>query len=630
MTSRTLIKRILKWSIAPLSVAILSVATLQPVIQAQPPSDNGTPANPDQQNGTQVLTRGPIHEAFGQPTVFNPKPGLLIPKKPPQVVEELPPDEKPEGDNVGWLGGYWSWEEDKNDFMWISGFWRVLPPGRQWIPGYWNENAELYQWVSGYWAGTDDVQQEVIAQAPPESLEQGAPPTAPSDEHIWAPGSWVYRESRYMWRPGYWIANQPGWAWIPSSYYWTPSGYIYVGGYWDWSIRRRGILFAPCYFDPVVVYRPGYYYRPTVCLDIDVITPHFFCRPSYGHYYFGDYYAATYVNVGITPWFNVSIGRGPRFYSCDFAYYECHYRRTNPNWVIQCRQNYDRCRDNVAYRPARTYVNQVTVINNININKQTNVNVNNMALAKPMKTYTANMAKNADAPMKFEKINDARARDFGKTAVDVRKIATERSNLEKVNVGGGPGSKTGGGSVTRTMNLPKSPIMSKVSSNTSVDNSTGSKVNVGSIGGQPGKSPPPIPGSSGVKPSRLQGNTGVVGSTGSGTGGNTKSGTTGTGVSGKTGEVGSSGVIGNTKSGTGGAGAAGTMDKTKSGTTGSDSPGKTGGSRIPPVKLDPSKGSGSSSGSGGAGSKSSGGAGGAGSKSSGGSSSGSSKKDKDK
>src|SRR5687768_3068923 len=81
----------------------------------------------------EVLSRGPVHEAFAEPVVFDPTPGLVVPKQPPEAIEELPPDDKPEGDNVAWISGYWAWEEDRDDFIWISGFWRVMPPGRQWV-----------------------------------------------------------------------------------------------------------------------------------------------------------------------------------------------------------------------------------------------------------------------------------------------------------------------------------------------------------------------------------------------------------------------------------------------------------------------------------------------------------------
>ncbi|HQR06537.1 MAG TPA: YXWGXW repeat-containing protein [Gemmatales bacterium] len=586
MSSLKIIHRLFQWSIVPLGAALISVATIQPASQAQPPSGdtNAGVTAAEQPAGTTVLTRGPIHEAFGQPTIFNPKPGLQIPKKPPAPVEELPPDEKPEGDNVSWIGGYWSWDEEKSDFMWISGFWRVLPPSRQWMPGYWNETGGQFQWVSGYWASAQQKQQEFIQEAPKDSLEQGAPPitTAPSPDSIWAPGTWVYRDSRYLWRPGYWVVNQPGWAWVPATYIWTPSGYIFVEGYWDWSIRRRGIIFAPCYFDYAVCYRPGFYYRPAVCLDIELITPHFFCRPAYGHYYFGDYYATSYLSIGITPWFNFTYARGSRFYSCDFAYYECHYRRTNPNWSVEIRLGYDRCRDNVAYRPARTYVAQQTIINNTTIvnnktviNNNTTINNNAVAMAKPMKTYTATMAKSADAPMKFEKINDAKARDFGKTATEIRKVGVERVAMEKSVT---TGSTAGTNTTVRTMNMPSSPIVSKMATTSTGTGVDAKNVNVGSISGGASKTPPPLPGNSGIK---------------------TLSGATGTGTTG-TGSTSGQSKMDTSKTGTGSTGATGTGSTGTSGSSGST------GSRIPPVKIDPpAKGSGSTSGTGSKGSGSS-------------------------
>ncbi len=507
MQPKSLYFKLARWSIAPVGVALLAVASMQPLASAQ---GNTPPAGAGQQqpeagmeNGQQVLTRGPIHEAFGQPTVLNPKPGMAIAKKPPQPVEELPPDEKPEGDNVAWLGGYWSWDEDKNDFMWVSGFWRVLPPGRQWIPGYWNENAAQFQWVSGYWASSEQKEEQVIQQPPLESLEQGAPPTAPSQDHVWAPGTWVYRDTRYLWRPGYWIAAQPGWTWVPACYTWSPGGYIFVDGYWDWSIRRRGILFAPCAFDYAVCYRPGFVYRPSVCLDIEVITPHFFCRPAYSHYYFGDYYATSYLSIGITPWFNFTYARGPRFYSSDFCYYENHYRRSNPNWSVDIRLGYERYRDNVNLRPARTYVNQQTVINNITINNNKTVvnnskntvinnNTNNLALAKPFKTYATNLNKNADSPMKVERINDTKVREFSQNAAEVRKMSNERVTLERnfAAQNSKTGSNAGTVNTVRSMNLPRSPIVSKMP----VNNDDDKTPKVGGIGRSVTRVPPPVPG----------------------------------------------------------------------------------------------------------------------------------------
>ena len=93
----------------------------------------------DVEEGVQVLTRGPVHEAFAETVTFDPKPGIVVPKAPPAEIEELPPEQRPEGANVAWIPGYWGWDDERSDFLWVSGIWRDLPPGRQWVSGYWGE-----------------------------------------------------------------------------------------------------------------------------------------------------------------------------------------------------------------------------------------------------------------------------------------------------------------------------------------------------------------------------------------------------------------------------------------------------------------------------------------------------------
>ena len=85
---------------------------------------------PDAQAGYEVLTRGPVHEAFAEVAAASPEPGVVIPRQPPQPIEEQPPETRPEGENVVWLPGYWHWDDDRQDFLWVSGVWRAVPPGR--------------------------------------------------------------------------------------------------------------------------------------------------------------------------------------------------------------------------------------------------------------------------------------------------------------------------------------------------------------------------------------------------------------------------------------------------------------------------------------------------------------------
>ena len=141
-----------RWLLAaqdPASPTAAAGVQLAKAVSASAPaaSDLSSQVDPN----LQVLTQGSVHEAFGQPVLFNPGPNPVIPNKPPAAVEELPPDTKPAGNNVEWIPGYWSFEAARQKFVWTSGIWRVIPPGLAWVPGYWTQSGTGNQWVSGYW-----------------------------------------------------------------------------------------------------------------------------------------------------------------------------------------------------------------------------------------------------------------------------------------------------------------------------------------------------------------------------------------------------------------------------------------------------------------------------------------------
>src|SRR5205823_1403289 len=118
-------------------------------------------------------------EAFAQPSEIRPPAPPVVPKQPPGPIEEVPPDQKPAGDNVIWLPGYWAWDDDRTDFIWVSGFWRDVPPDRTWIPGFWQQAEGGWQWVSGYWSSAEQVQETEYLPAPPDSIEAGPSTPAP-------------------------------------------------------------------------------------------------------------------------------------------------------------------------------------------------------------------------------------------------------------------------------------------------------------------------------------------------------------------------------------------------------------------------------------------------------------------
>jgi hypothetical protein len=342
--------------------------------------------------GVEVLARGPVHEAFAGPT-GDPEPTKPIAKRPPKPLEEMPPDQKPDGDVI-WVSGYWAYDDDRKDFLWVSGIWRTPPAGRQWIAGYWRDTDDGgAQWVPGFWAVAtekDEEPQQVTylpqPPAPPEVAPPGAPPAA---DTFYVPGAYEWRADHYVWRAGYWARVQPGYLWVPGHYRWTPSGYIYIAGYWDLSVAKRGVLFAPVIVDTEVV-GATYVYSPTYVVRDTIVFDSLFIRPCCCHYYFGDYYGPAYAGIG--------------FESC-FVYGRAHYdslvvgacweHREEPGWLsIQVNLFGDRCRG-VAPCPPRTLVQQNTIVNNVtNVTNVTNNNVTNVTKNTTINNSTTNNVTN--------------------------------------------------------------------------------------------------------------------------------------------------------------------------------------------------------------------------------------------
>ena len=305
----------------------------------------------------QVLTSGPVHEAFAETVVFDPEPDLVVLQPPPGPLDEAPPDQVPDGPNMTWIPGYWAWDDDRDDYLWVSGIWRSVPPGRSYVPGFWTRVGHGNQWSSGFWIDADASEIEYLPE-PPEVVESGPPPAAPSPNLIWTPGTWVWDQERYGWRPGHWVEASPDWVWIPAHYIWGPRGYVFVDGYWDYPVEQRGVLFAPVYVSPVMRTSRTFVYAPATVIDLDFFTDHLFVRPRYRHYYFGDYYATGYVDKGFYPWYSVQARR----VGYDPIYAHRRWRhRDEPDWERRIEASFHRRRDNERERPPRTLALQLTL-----------------------------------------------------------------------------------------------------------------------------------------------------------------------------------------------------------------------------------------------------------------------------
>ena len=302
-----------------------------------PPADAST-AVPDAD--VEAFARGPVHEAFADVYDLNPVTNDVISKGPPPAVDELPPEQAPTGDNVQWMSGYWNWDTEATDFIWVSGVWRDVPPGRRWVPGYWAEVTGGFQWVGGFWADAQ-VQELTYVPAPPPSLEVGPNVPPPGDDQQWVPGNWSYVSDDYRWSPGYYTPCQPDYMWVPNQYSYTPNGCVFVPGYRDYRFARRGVLFNPVRFrHSFASYGFGrpVCYRPRYSVNMASFMIHLFVRPRCRSFYYGDYYGNQYAGLGFSPWYRRSFGnRGFRdpalsFYRWDSNRRGIDFDRSIGNW----------------------------------------------------------------------------------------------------------------------------------------------------------------------------------------------------------------------------------------------------------------------------------------------------------
>ncbi len=426
-----------------------------------PPGQADDPAPETDASGGQVLTQGPVHEAFATPVVHDPKASPAVNKQPPDPIQEMPPDQKPSGQNIQWIPGYWAWDVTRNDYLWVSGVWREPPPGTQWVPGYWNSADGGFQWVPGAWmpvasgqapqSGQPSPQaQGTYLPPPPGSLEAGPNSPQPGPNVVWTPGYWTWQGGGYAWRPGFWAAVQTNWIWMPPHYVWTPSGYLFVPGYWDLPVANRGLMFAPVYYPQPVYVQPGYVFTPQISIVGSAVTANLFVQASTNQYVFGNYYEQSYVGLGIVPWFSfsVSVGR-PVYYDPLFSYYSVVYVRQNPRWAVQVREAYRLRRENVALRPPVTYAEQVRVMRNVTITRNITV-VDHRNMAMPLRQLAADPI--AGRNLRMVRVEEAERQQIRHQTTALHAAREQRVTQEREAARGGFTNRP------RTMSMPHSPI----------------------------------------------------------------------------------------------------------------------------------------------------------------------------
>ena len=315
------------------------------------------------------------------------------------------------------------------------------------MAGYWATTTQGYQWTSGYWADAA-AQETTYLPPPPATVEAGPNIAAPSVDYGWTPGCWIWYQGRYAWSPGYWVQGRADWDWTPAHYVWTPRGFIFVGGFWDYPVERRGVLFAPVYFESGVYSRRGYSYSPMIVIDLGVFTDHLFLRPRYQHYYFGDYYAESYVQGGFYASFSFQSGR----YGYDpiFSHQSWEHRQDR-EWEHSVETSYQYRRDHEAARPPRTWAAERAINPNTAESRQNHVLV---------ATSFDQMAKRNDSPMRFQPVAGPERQQLAQRGQEVQKSRDQRRTVEAQAVDTAV-RKPGGVIEPAKVTLPRSPIVAK-------------------------------------------------------------------------------------------------------------------------------------------------------------------------
>jgi hypothetical protein len=149
-----------------------------------------------------------------------------------------------------------------------------------------------------------------------------------------------------------------------------------------------------------------------------VFGSHLFLRPSYGHYYYGDYYGSNYATAGFSPGFSFNSGR--QGYDPFYAQ-EQFVHRQDAGWNQNLQANFQNLRANENLRPPRTGADQ-----NARLASASNVNGQNVAIA----TSLDELAKSKDNSLRFQAVDQAERQQLAQHSQAVAQHREQRRTLE--------------------------------------------------------------------------------------------------------------------------------------------------------------------------------------------------------
>ena len=229
------------WS-APARAQLAADPNAAPPVNLDPPPAYPGAIGPVAQPAVKPLTQGPLHEAFLSKA--KDREPFHVPKGPPAPLVERPAVDPP-SEKAQWIEGYWDWDPARNDYVWVTGTWRVPPPGRLWVNGYWKRDDQGWYHVPGFWSDRQTDRIDYRKNGPPADRPAEDIGESPGPDHFYVPGVYSPDGDGVAWKKGFWAKAQTGWAWVPAQWVKQPQGYAYQDGYWDRTLEDRGTLFTP-------------------------------------------------------------------------------------------------------------------------------------------------------------------------------------------------------------------------------------------------------------------------------------------------------------------------------------------------------------------------------------------------
>jgi hypothetical protein len=189
-----------------------------------PPRPGGASVDADPQPSPTT-----IHEALA-PAPAGGAP-VHVDKAPPARIVDRPGMQSP-GAGARWIDGYWEWDRDLKDFVWVTGVWKVLPPGQFWVNGVWKRDGQGWYRVPGF---LSKRKSDVRRDGPPVDRPEDRPGPAPGPDYFFLEGQYVPSGDGVSWRPGFWARIQPGWSWVPARWVHLAEGWAFRDGRWERS-----------------------------------------------------------------------------------------------------------------------------------------------------------------------------------------------------------------------------------------------------------------------------------------------------------------------------------------------------------------------------------------------------------